>query len=99
MDLRAKLEKFSREKLMLVLGVYILCQPLIDVLTSLGANAGHPVTAGVAVRSLFMVACVLYAVLVSRFPGKKRAMVYIGALVVNLALYMLYRLSICGFSL
>ena len=32
MDLRAKLEKFSREKLMLVLGVYILCQPLIDVL-------------------------------------------------------------------
>ncbi|MFG6351705.1 MAG: O-antigen ligase family protein [Oscillospiraceae bacterium] len=99
MDLRAKLEKFSREKLMLVLGVYILCQPLIDVLTSLGANAGHPVTAGVAVRSLFMVACVLYAVLVSRFPGKKRAMVYIGALVGYLALFMLYMLSIGGFSL
>lgn len=99
MELRAKIQKFSRERLMLVLGVYILCQPLIDVLTSLGANAGHPVTAGVAVRSLFMVACFLYAVFISEFEGKRRCMIYTGVLVGYLALFMLYMLSLGGLSL
>ena len=98
-DLRAKIQEFSRERLMLILGVYILCQPLIDVLTSFGANAGHPVTAGVAVRSLFMVACFLYAVFISEFPGKRRCMVYTGVLVGYLALFMLYMLSLGGLSL
>lgn len=84
---------------MLILGVYILCQPLIDVLTSLGANAGHPVTAGVVVRSLFMVLCFLYAVFISEFPGKRRCMICAGVLVGYLALFMLYMLSLGGLPL
>jgi len=99
MELRAKIQKFSQERLMLVLGVYILCQPLIDVLTSLGANAGHSITAGVVVRSLFMAACFLYAVFVSRFEGKRWCMIYTGALVAYLALFMGYMLSLGGFGL
>lgn len=98
-ELRIKVQKFSRERLMLILAVYILCQPLIDVLTSLGANAGHPVTAGVLVRSLFMVACFLYAVFLSEFEGKGRCMAYTGVLVGYLALFMLYMLSLGGLRL
>ena len=41
--LRAKIQNFSRERLMLVLSVYIICQPLLDVLTAQGVHAGHPV--------------------------------------------------------
>lgn len=97
--LRTKIQAFSRERLMLILGVYILCQPLLDILTSLGVNAGHPVTAGVVVRSLFMAACVLYAVFISQFEGKKLPMIYLGVLVGYLALFMVYMLSVGGLSL
>lgn len=98
-ELRAKIQQFSREKLMLILGVYILCQPLIDVLTALGANADHPVTAGIVVRSLFMVLCFLYAVFVSEYEGKRQCMIYTGVIVGYLVLFMLYMLSVGGISL
>lgn len=84
---------------MLVLGVYILCQPVIDVFTAMGARAEHPVTAGVVVRSLFMVLCFLYAVFISEYEGKRRCMIYTGAIVGYLALFMLYMLSVGGISL
>lgn len=98
-NLRAKLQDASRVRLPVILAVYILCQPLIDVLTSLGANAGHPVTAGVVVRSLFMVGCFLYAVFVSEYEGKRKCMIYTAIIVGYLALFMLYMLSLGGLSL
>lgn len=84
---------------MLILGVYILCQPLLDILTALGVKAKHPVTAGVVVRALFMAACVLYAVFISEFKGKRVCMIYTGALIGYLALFMAHMLSVGGFSL
>lgn len=98
-DLRAKLKDASRAKLPMFLAVYILCQPLLDVLTGLGAEFEHPVTAGIVVRSLFMAAAFLYAVFLSDFPGKKRWMAYTGALMVYLALFMAYMFSLGGLSL
>ena len=97
--LRAKIQKFSQERMMLILGVYILCQPLLDILTALGVKAEHPVTAGVVVRALFMAFCFLYAVFVSEFKGKRLCMIYTGALIGYLALFMFYMLSVGGFSL
>ena len=95
----AKIQNFSRERLMLVLSVYIICQPLLDILTAQGVNAGHPVTAGVVVRSLFMVLGVLYAVFISDFPGRRLPLIYAGLLVGYLALFMLHLLTVGGFSL
>ena len=97
--LRAKIQKFSQERMMLILGVYILCQPLLDILTALGVKAKHPVTAGVVVRALFVALCFLYAVFVSEFKGKRVCMIYTGALVGYLALFMAHMLSVGGFSL
>ena len=97
--LRAKIQNFSRERLMLVLSVYIICQPLLDVLTAQGVRAGHPVTVGVVVRALFMALSFLYAVFISEFPGKRLPLIYAGALVGYLALFMLHMLAVGGLSL
>ena len=97
--LRAKLQNFSRERLTLILSVYIICQPLLDVLTALGINAGHPFTAGVIVRSVFMALGVLYAVFISEFQGKRLPMIYAGVLAGYLALFMLHLLFVGGISL
>lgn len=98
-QLRARLQSASRDKLPLFLTIYILCQPLLDVVTGLGAEFGHSLTAGVVVRSLFMVFAFLYAVFLSDYPGKKRAMLFTGALVGYLVLFMLYMFTIGGFSM
>lgn len=98
-QLRARLQDASRVRLPMLLAVYILCQPLIDALTGLGAQAGHPVTAGVVVRSLVIVFAFLYAVFISDFPGKKRWMIYTGALVGYLILFMGYIFTLGGLSL
>lgn len=97
--LRTKIQNFSRERLTLILGVYIICQPLLDILTALGASAGHPITAGVVVRSLFMALGVLYVVFISDFPGKRLPLIYLGVLVGYLALFMLHMLLVGGISL
>ena len=69
------------------------------MLTGLGAQAGHSVTVGVVVRALVVALAFLYAVFVSDFPGKKRWMIYTGALVGYLALFMVYMFTVGGLSL
>ena len=98
-QLRGRLQDASRARLPMILAVYILCQPLIDVLTGLGAQAEHPLTVGVVVRSLVIVLVFLYAVFVSEFPGKKRWMIYTGALTGYLVLFMVYMFTVGGLSL
>ena len=83
----------------MILTVYILCQPLIDVLTGMGAQAGHSVTVGVVVRALVVVLAFLYAVFVSDFPEKKRWMIYTGLLTGYLALFMAHMFAVGGLSL
>ena len=97
--LRAKIQNFSRERLMLILSVYIICQPLLDILTAQGVYAGHSVTVGVVARAVFMALGLLYAVFVSEFPGKRLPMIYLGVLVGYLALFMLHMLAVGGLSL
>lgn len=98
-NLRARLQDAAQARLPMIFTVYILLQPLLDVLTGLGAQAGHPVTAGVVVRALVMVLAFLYAVFVSDFPGKKRWMIFTGALTAYLVLFMAYMFSLGGLSL
>lgn len=98
-SLRAKIQDASRSWLPPALAVYILCQPLLDVLTGLAVKAGIPVTVGIVVRSLFMGLAFLYAVFISDFPGKKRWMIFIGALVAYLAVFMAYMFSLGGLPL
>ena len=99
MELHSRLQDFGRQRLPLILAVYILLQPLLDILTAFGALAEHTVTAGVLVRTLFMVFGFLWVVFFSSFPGKKGCMVCIGALLAYLVLFMGYMFSLGGLSL
>lgn len=98
-SLRTKLQDSSRAWLLQALAVYILCQPLLDVLTGIAVQAGIPITVGIIVRSLFMGLAFLYALFVSDFPGKKRWLIFIGALIAYLVLFMGYMFSLGGLSL
>ena len=98
-SLRTKIQNSSRTWLPSALAIYILCQPLLDVLTGLAVQAGIPVTVGIVVRSLFMGLAFLYAVLISDFPGKKRWMIFTGALIAYLVLFMAYMFSLGGLPL
>ena len=71
MSLIAKVRQFSKARLPLILGVYIILQPFIDILTALGARAEMSATVGSVIRALFMVACFLYVVFICSFKGKK----------------------------
>ena len=54
MPLMDKARSFFKTRLPLILGSYILIQPILDVLTTPTANAGIPISVGVVVRTLFM---------------------------------------------
>lgn len=99
MNVRTKIQSFSQDRLALVLGIYILLQPILDVLTAFGAVAGHPVTAGIMVRTLFLALTFLYVLFISQFPGKRLCLIYMGVLLGYLVLFMLYMLSVGGLSL
>lgn len=99
MTLRTKLQNFSQTRLALVLGIYIILQPVLDIFTALGAAAEHSVTAGVLVRTVFMMLTFLYVLFVSDFKGKKRCLAVLGALLVYLFLFMLHIFSLGGLFL
>ena len=94
-----KTRSFFKTRLPLILGLYILIQPLLDALTAPTANAGIAISVGVVVRTLFMAFAFLYVVFASKFEGKKPVMIYLGAVVAYLILFMVLMLSIGGISL
>lgn len=94
-----KLRQFFKDKLPLLLGVFIVLQPVLDILTAIGISMGSPVTAGVVVRSLFMGLTFLYVVFLCKFPGKKWCLAALGVLLAYLAVFMLHMLSVGGLAL
>ena len=91
--------QFMHRRLPLILTIYILIQPLLDVLTNFGAEAGHSLTAGTVVRALFLVFAFLYTLFSENFEGKKLCLIAQGALTAYLLLFMAYMFSLGGVSL
>ena len=99
MSLVAKIRQFSATRLPLVLGVYIVLQPLIDILTAIGAMAEMDATVGAVVRAAFMVLCFLYVVFISHFKGKKWCILVLGIICAYLLVFLLWMYSLGGLSL
>lgn len=91
--------QFMRRRLPLILTVYILIQPLLDVLTNFGAEAEHALTAGTVVRALFLVLAFLYTLFCENFEGKKLCLIAQGAVTAYLILFMIYMFVLGGVSL
>ncbi len=99
MSFLAKIRQFSAAKLPLVLGIYIIFQPLIDILTALGAMAEMDATVGTVVRAVFMALCFLYVVFVCKFKGKKWCVLSLGIICAYLALFLIWMYSLGGMAL
>ena len=78
---------FNTSSLAKFLAVFTLCQPLIDIATSFIARAGIGFTLGIAVRSLFLLAAVLYVFFFSKYPRRRAFVIYIAVLLAYSALY------------
>lgn len=81
-----------------LLTAYVVLQPLLDMVTSLGTQAGMAVTAGTVVRTLFVGAVFLYVLLCGAYPGKRPALIYLGLLTGYLAVFCLRSLLTGGLA-
>ena len=96
MNTQSKLRSYFQAKLPLILSVYLLLQPLLDVLTAFGATAEHSITAGVVVRTLFMVFGFFYVVGLSHFKGKRICLVFMGAIILYILAFLCQMFFIGG---
>ena len=99
MSFAERLRAFSRARLPLILFIYIILQPVVDIFTALGARSEASFTVGSVVRAIAMALCFLYVVFVCRFKGKKWCVIALGAICAYLAVFLLYMFSVGGFSL
>ena len=99
MSLLAKARQFSKLHLAALLGVYIILQPFVDILTALGARAEMSATVGAVIRAVFMILCFLYVVFICKYPGKKWCVLALGVICAYLAVFMLWMFSVGGLSL
>lgn len=70
-----------------LLMLYVLLQPVLDVFTSLAAEAKLPLTPGTVVRVAFLICVVGWLVLAKPYNGKKRVLLYGGLITAYLALF------------
>ena len=65
-----KSEQFCNQHLSLILGLYILAQPLLDLLTALGTERGAAVTVGTVARVLFLCFALAVTLTAPRYRGR-----------------------------
>lgn len=90
----------TRSRMFLFLNIFILCHPILDVLTSLATRIELPITPGVVVRTLFMGIGFLYVLFVSKFKHKKFCVAYLIIVTVYCGLFILnmFRMGGLGFA-
>lgn len=83
----------------MLLMLYVLVQPLVDVLTSLAAEAKLAVTPGTVVRMGFLLCAALWLVLARPYAGKRRVLAYGGLVTAYFAAFLLWSLGQGGLAL
>lgn len=85
-------------KMPLLISLFIIAHPLIDMATALGTRAGLSITFGVIVRVLFMVCMAAYVCFVAQFKKKKLCCAYLGAVILYCVSFLFYFLIKGGIS-
>lgn len=83
----------------MLLMLYVLVQPVVDVLTSLAAEAKLAVTPGTVVRMGFLLCAALWLVLARPYAGKRRVLAYGGLVTAYFAAFLLWSLGQGGLVL
>nr|WP_162990754.1 O-antigen ligase family protein [Maliibacterium massiliense] len=90
--------KALHRKLLLFLSFFVLLQPLWDILTSMGAYAGHTITVGVIIRIFVMTLLVLYVLFFCQIPHKKIYIMYLAILITYIVCFLVISFAQSGFS-
>ena len=69
-------EKGYSQRLLPLLSLFVLLQPIIDVFTSFGTRSGHAITVGIVIRTAVMACFFVYVVFFSRGPQRKLCVIY-----------------------
>lgn len=90
---------FSYGRIPGLLMLYLLLQPVVDILTSVAAQSGSSITAGTVIRAVYVVVVALWLLFSRPYAGKR--WVFLGTCLATgyLALYCLHSLLTGGFSL
>lgn len=96
-DFRKALTEYGRLPALVM--VYVLLQPLLDVLTSLAAEAGLSLTPGTVVRTVFLLGMLLWLAASGPYEGRRRVLLYGGLVTAYLALFLLWSLWQGGMGL
>lgn len=89
-DFRKALTEHGRIPALVML--YVLLQPLLDVLTSLAAEAKLPLTPGTVVRTVFLLGMLLWLAASHPYEGRRSVLLYGGLVTVYLVLFLLWSL-------
>lgn len=91
-------QAFCKAHLSLILGLYIAAQPLLDLLTALGMNAGSALTAGSVVRVLFLCFALAVVLTAPRFRGRRVSYIAIAAMALYCAVFLAVMYAAGGFT-
>lgn len=78
----------KKEKKIILLNWYIILQPIIDILTSLGVRYGSDsITLGVAIRAVFVGIMAFYVMFIYRGKYEKAVKIYVAIISVYVLLF------------
>ncbi len=80
-----------------LLTLYVVLHPFIDILTFLGVQAKMFLTVGNAVRTLFLIAALLYILCCESFPGRGPLLLFLGAVTAYLGAFCVLNFLTGGF--
>ncbi len=80
-----KLNTFIEKNFLLIITIYFLVQPFLDVMTFINTNV--PITIGMAFRFLFMAFAIYYILFINN--NKKRIWIYLGSLFIYGLLFLI----------
>ncbi|MDD3693626.1 MAG: O-antigen ligase family protein [Oscillospiraceae bacterium] len=82
----------------LLLICYVLAQPLIDIITAFFTHAGHIITLGVVIRSLFMLVLFFYVVFFGKCKHIKICVIYLSLLTAYIITFLIYSAAAYGLT-
>ncbi|MBQ7141181.1 MAG: O-antigen ligase family protein [Bacilli bacterium] len=89
----SNINKFIKNNIILILSIFILSQPIIDLLTSISINFDLLFSFGTIVRFLFMLFLIYYLIFISKCLYRKKSIILISTIFIYLILFILNHLS------
>lgn len=89
----SNINKFIKNNIILILSIFILSQPIIDLLTSISIKFDLLFSFGTIIRVLFMLFLVYYLMFISKCLYRKKSIILLSTIFIYLILFILNHLS------